>query len=171
MRTGQLVSRLSNLGYNVSRFTDKNKRKTLVIRKLFKEFKTSLIIATISEDTLYECSFRWIGFSDLKIEEKELLYKIFKEYIETPIEERINKSENHVEIESENNYSIENYKQGILVEIDETEDIETKAKLLKELEYFELGQLGEVPHNWTYSVFKSDPEYKEYLRLKAKFGK
>lgn len=169
MRTGTFINRLSNLGYKVSRFIDRDNRKTLVVRKQFRELDSRLIIATVSEDILYECSLRWLGFKELKIEEKELLYKIFKEYIETSIDERINNSKD--ELETEEVYSIENYKDGILAEIEETEDIEKKAKLLKELEYFELGELGEIPEHWKSVVYKGDAEYKEYLRLKDKFGK
>ena len=50
------------------------------------------------------------------------------------------------------------------------------ASALKEqVEYYLAGMNGEIPENWQKYVKEikilSDPEYRDYLRLKEKFGK
>lgn len=46
-----------------------------------------------------------------------------------------------------------------------------KNELATQLDFFTMGMKGVVPKEWEKYEAQLDPDYKEYLRLKGKFGK
>lgn len=86
MLTIDFIKSVEELGFITNKSYD-SVRKVINVSKGH-DSSGSGKVAVISVENPYEVSMRWIAYSTLEFERKENLYKIIKEYIETPVDER-----------------------------------------------------------------------------------